>query len=397
MVVYTVSQLNKYISFKIKEDEKLKGIIIKGEISNFTHHLRSGHFYFTLKDNESSIKAVMFKSFASTVKFMPEDGMSVIVLASVSVYERDGIYQLYVTDIQPDGVGKLYTAFEQLKDKLLKLGMFDESHKLPLPSYPKKIGVVTSKTGAALQDIINVLSRRYPIGEVVVFPAIVQGETAPQSISDAITKAQDSDCNVLIVARGGGSLEDLNAFNTEIVAYAVYNSRIPIISAVGHETDYTIADFVADMRAPTPSAAAEIAVPDIEQIILNLEFYRKRMLSALTKVLNMKYNRVAELTSKLQSYSLEYKLNIYEEKLAALDKRLASAMERKYILCESIFNRKITELDGLNPLKILSRGYSVVYKDKNLIYSSEQLQENDIIRVNLGKGKFTARVINVEE
>ena len=203
MIMLTVSQLNKYISFKFKEDEKLRGIMIKGEISNFTHHLRSGHFYFTLKDSESSIKAVMFNNFASAVKFMPENGMSVIMLASVSVYERDGAYQLYVTDIQPDGVGKLYIAFEQLKDKLSKLGMFDELHKLPLPSYPKKIGIVTSKTGAALQDIINVLSRRYPIGEIVVFSALVQGETAPQSISEAINKAQDSDCDVLIVARGG--------------------------------------------------------------------------------------------------------------------------------------------------------------------------------------------------
>ncbi len=395
MVILTVSQLNKYISFKFKEDEKLRGIMIKGEISNFTHHLRSGHFYFTLKDSESSIKAVMFNNFASAVKFTPENGMSVIMLASVSVYERDGAYQLYVTDIQPDGVGKLYIAFEQLKDKLSKSGMFDESHKLPLPSYPKKIGIVTSKTGAALQDIINVLSRRYPIGEIVVFSALVQGETAPQSISDAVNKAQDSDCDVLIVARGGGSLEDLNAFNTEIVAYAIYNSKIPIISAIGHETDYTIADFVADLRAPTPSAAAEIAVPNIEQIISSLNFYVERMSSALTKALNMKYNRVAELTLKLQSYSMEQKLRLYQERLFTLDKRITSAIDRKYVLCENMLSKKLIELDGLNPLKILSRGYSVVYKDKNIVYSSEQLQANDTISITLGKGKVNAKVIEV--
>jgi len=395
MIMLTVSQLNKYISFKFKEDEKLRGIMIKGEISNFTHHLRSGHFYFTLKDSESSIKAVMFNNFASSVKFMPENGMSVIMLASVSVYERDGAYQLYVTDIQPDGVGKLYIAFEQLKDKLSKLGMFDELHKLPLPSYPKKIGIVTSKTGAALQDIINVLSRRYPIGEIVVFSALVQGETAPRSISDAINKAQDSDCDVLIVARGGGSLEDLNAFNTEIVANAIYNSNIPIISAIGHETDYTIADFVADLRAPTPSAAAEIAVPDMEQIISSLDFYGERMSSALTKALNMKYNRVAELTTKLQSYSIEQKLKLYQERLLTLDKRITSAIDRKYVLCENMLSKKLTELDGLNPLRILSRGYSVVYKDKSIVYSSEQLQKNDTISVTLGKGKVNAKVIEV--
>lgn len=397
MIVVTVSQLNKYISFKMKEDEKLKGIIIKGEISNFTHHLRSGHFYFTLKDDKSSIKAVMFNNFASNVKFMPSNGMSVIVLATVSVYERDGIYQLYITDIQPDGIGKLYIAFEQLKDKLSKLGLFDESHKLPLPNYPKRIGVVTSKTGAALQDIINVLNRRYPIGEIIIFPTLVQGETAPQSITEEITKAQGSNCDVLIVARGGGSLEDLNAFNTEMVAYAIYNSEIPVISAIGHETDFTIADFVADLRAPTPSAAAEIAVPDVVQILSNLEIYKKRMLSALTKLFNMKYNRVVELTSKLQDYSMEHKLKFFKEKVFALDKRLIAAIEHKYYLCDNILNRQLIELDGLNPLKILSRGYSVVYKDRNLIWSSNQLQKNDTISITFSKGKVTAKIIDVED
>ncbi|MBR6789350.1 MAG: exodeoxyribonuclease VII large subunit, partial [Oscillospiraceae bacterium] len=260
--ILTVSQINQYLKQTLDEDVQLKSIFIRGEISNFTHHLKSGHFYFTLKDAKSAIKAVMFKWNASQLRFKPSNGMSVIIFGSVQFYERDGVCQIYCTDMQPDGIGALYTAYEQLKAKLEGEGLFDPSHKKQLPAFPKRIGVITAKTGAALQDVINILSRRYPLGELVLIPALVQGEQAPASICTALKQAENAELDLLIVGRGGGSIEDLWAFNDERVARTVYACPIPVISAVGHETDYTICDFVADLRAPTPSAAAELAVPD---------------------------------------------------------------------------------------------------------------------------------------
>lgn len=397
MNLLTVSQLNRYIAFQFKEDTKLKGILIKGEISNFTHHMKSGHFYFTVKDSESSIKAVMFRSFASVLKFMPENGMHVIVNASVSVYERDGVYQLYVTDMQPDGAGQLFIAFEQLKAKLADAGMFDEMHKRKPPVYPKKIGVITSAEGAVFHDIVNVVGRRYPVCEIVLYPALVQGENAPEAISKAIIKAGSSGgCDVLIVARGGGSFEDLNAFNAEKVAYAIYNSTVPVISAVGHETDYTIADFVADLRAPTPSAAAELAVPPLEQIKANLGFYEKSMRSALTNMLDIKYNRLVTLSSRIRSNSAGYKLKIVNEKLNSLDKRLRLSVGKRYESCERELSEMLGKLDVLNPLSILSRGFSVVYKENRIVTSSEQLNQGDEIDIKLGNGQITAKVMKVD-
>lgn len=259
----TVTQLNRYIKAKLSLDPKLSGLTVKGELSNFKCHQKSGHFYFTLKDEFCAVKAVMFRQNASRVRFAPEDGMKVIVTCSVQVYERDGVYQLYCEAMQPDGIGELYLAFEQRKEKLQKEGLFDPAHKRPLPRYPKRIGVVTSKTGAALQDILNILRRRYPIAEVVLFSALVQGEEAPASIVQGIRSAgKCSDLDVLIVGRGGGSMEDLWAFNDEAVAHAAYDSPVPVVSAVGHEVDFTILDFVADLRAPTPSAAAELCTPE---------------------------------------------------------------------------------------------------------------------------------------
>ena len=321
MLILSVTQINRYISFKFKDDKKLSGVMIKGEISNFTAH-RSGHFYFTLKDKESSIKAVMFKSHAVNVKFMPENGMNVIAMGNISVFERDGIYQVYVTDIVPDGIGSVYVASEQLKAKLQKEGIFDQSAKRPIPQMPVKIGVVTSKTGAALQDIINILSRRYPIGELVLVPALVQGEGAADSISKALIQAGKFDCDVIILARGGGSLEDLTPFNTEKVAYAVYNSSVPVISAVGHETDVTIADLAADLRAPTPSAAAEVVSVSKEQLNGNLNYYNEKLKNLIRIKLNNAEASLERLTERLIRFSPQFKIENNIRKFDDLQKRL---------------------------------------------------------------------------
>lgn len=399
MAVLTVTQINRYISFKLKDDRNLQGIMVKGEISNFTNHYRTGHLYFTLKDGESSIKAVMFASAAARLKFSPEDGMSVIISGSVSVFERDGVYQLYVTDIQPDGAGANYLAVEQLKAKLSKLGIFDNAHKRPLPVMPKKIGVVTSKSGAALRDIINVLSRRYPIGELYIVNALVQGESAPDSVCRGILKAESAGCDVVIVGRGGGSIEDLGAFNTEKVAYAVYNCKVPVISAVGHETDFTIADLAADMRAPTPSAAAELAAPSAEQMAERLNIIERRMENSILKVIDIKSEKLINLNSRLMKFSPENKLKINNEKLTSLDNRLKSAVTSLMNKYEAQLNAEITALESLSPVKVLLRGYSLVYSEDKLISSAEQVDKGDIISVRLGKGELKAEIIdkNIQE
>lgn len=390
--VLTVSQLNKYISFKLKEDMNLKGKLIKGEISNFTNHLKTGHFYFTLKDRESSIKAIMFNNFANNISFKPEDGMDVIVMASVQVFERDGVYQLYVTDMQPSGIGALYLAFEQLKEKLNKEGIFAEEHKLQLPSFPKKIGVITAKTGAALQDILNILTRRYPIGSVLVIPALVQGENAPKSICDALDYAQTVDCDVLIVGRGGGSFEDLMAFNTELVARAIYNCTIPIISAVGHETDVTIADFVADLRAPTPSAAAELVAPDKINLLEILQNYTNLLYNNTLKVIDLKQNNLDILSMRFSALSIEHKVEVSElnlqKKIEKLDSLIFNILNKN----EAKLNEKIAKLESLNPFKVLQRGYSLVFKDDLLINSVSGLALGETIRIKFGNGEAIATI-----
>lgn len=395
MAVLTVAQINRYIGFKIKEDRNLQGIMVKGEISNFTNHYRSGHLYFTLKDGEAAIKAVMFATAASRLKFRVEEGMSVIVSASVAVYERDGVYQLYVTDIQPDGAGAVFIAIEQLKEKLSKLGIFDTAHKRQLPLFPKKIGVVTSKSGAALRDIINVLSRRYPIGELYTVNALVQGENAPDSICRGILAAENAGCDVVIVGRGGGSIEDLNAFNTEKVAYAIYNCKVPVISAVGHETDFTIADLAADLRAPTPSAAAELAAPSTEQLIERIEMLEKRLENSVNKLFDSKTEQLIGLNGRLIKFSPENRLKINEQKLTLLENRLRNAVLSKLNRCEAKLQEKLTALDGLSPVKVLARGYSLVYKEDKLINDALQAEKGDRISIRLGKGIINAEVTDI--
>lgn len=396
MLILSVSQINKYLSFKFKEDKKLCGVMIRGEISNFTAH-RSGHFYFTLKDKESALKAVMFKSNASKLKFMPESGMNVIAMGTVSVFERDGIYQIYVTDIVPDGAGQVHLATEQLKKKLSEEGIFDESAKRPIPQLPRKIGVVTSGTGAALQDIINVLSRRYPIGELIIVNALVQGETAPESIRDALIKAGRLDCDVIILARGGGSLEDLAPFNTEIVAYAIYNSSIPVISAVGHETDFTIADMAADLRVPTPSAAAEMVSLSKEQLEGNLRYYDEKLRSCINKVLDGYSAKLERLDSRLSGFSPKQKIETDLQKYENLTKSLKSAYEKIISGKNSRYISVISKMEALSPVKVLERGYSLVYRDGAVITKSADLHDGDYIEIRMSDGVVRAKILSGTE
>lgn len=395
MLILSVSQINRYISFKLKEDKKLSGVMIRGEISNFTAH-RSGHFYFTLKDNESAIKAVMFRSNAQKVKFMPQDGMNVVAMGSISVFERDGVYQIYITDIIPDGVGSVYIANQQLREKLRKEGIFDESAKRPVPQLPKKIGAVTSETGAALQDIINVLSRRYPVCELMVFNTLVQGTDAADSISRSMMNAAKADCDVIILARGGGSLEDLSAFNTEKVAYAIYNSSVPVISAVGHETDVTIADLAADLRAPTPSAAAEMVSLSAEQIYGNIKYYEEKLKGLIETCLNNLNAQLEKTNERLLRFSPDQKIEKSILKYGELTKRLDKAYEKIISEKENEFISSVSKLEAMSPVSVLMRGYSLVYRNDRIVSRTSELTENDNVTIRLSDGKATAKIISLE-
>lgn len=392
MPVITVTQINKYIGSILKNDRNLQGIMVRGEISNYVKHFRSGHVYFTLKDSESSIKAVMFASAAARLKFEPEDGMSVIAAGSLGVFERDGVYQLYVNDIIPEGAGKANVALEQLKKKLQKEGIFAEEHKRPIPPMPKKIGAVTSLSGAAVRDIINVLSRRYPLGEVYAVNAQVQGEGAAESVCAGILKAEAAGCDVIIVGRGGGSSEDLSAFNTEKVAYAIYNCKVPVISAVGHETDFTVADLAADLRAPTPSAAAELAAPDITLLYEKISLLERRAERSALSVLDKSTDRFIALNARLTAQSPENRLKLTAERLSAFDKRRDTAFLRYMDRLERQLEEKAARLDSLSPLKVLSRGYSLVYKGEKLLSSSETLKKGDKIKIGFGSGGAEAEI-----
>ena len=392
MPVITVSQINRYIGSILKNDRNIQGVMVRGEICDYVRHFRSGHAYFSLKDSESSLKAVMFSSAASRLKFTPEDGMSVVVSGSIGVYERDGAYQLYVNDIIPEGAGEAGAALEQLKKKLAKEGIFDTAHKRNIPPMPKKIGAVTSLSGAAVRDIINVLSRRYPIGEIYAVNALVQGDGAADSICRGILRAESAGCDVIIVGRGGGSSEDLSAFNTEKVAYAIYNCKVPVISAVGHETDFTIADLAADLRAPTPSAAAELSAPDITSLYEKIGIYERRAERAVYSILDKTSDRFIALNARLSAQSPKNRLRLTAEKLTGLDKRREAAFLRYLQRLGSQLGEKAAKLDSLSPLKVLSRGYALVYKEDKLRSSSEKLEKGDKIRINFGNGGAEAEI-----
>lgn len=391
--ILTVSQLNRYMSFKLKEDTKLRGLLVKGEISGFTHHMRTGHFYFTLKDSTSSVKAVMFSSYAGSLKFMPQSGMNVIVMGSLQVFERDGVYQLYVTDIQPDGIGAQYLAFEQLKEKLAAEGLFEPIYKKPLPKFPKRIGIVTAKGGAALRDILNILGRRYPLCEAVIFPCVVQGEYAVDSICEALEFADSSGCDVIICGRGGGSPEDLFAYNSEKIARTVFAMNTPVISAVGHETDTTLIDFVSDLRAPTPSAAAELAVPDTASLSAAVDSYKSALDNAFAAAIARKRQELLAIGSELKNYAPSAALSAMRERLASSEIRLPEAMKSYMEKKKAALASKAAAIDSLSPLKIMSRGYSLVYKENELIKSADELSEGDRITVKFADNEASAVIV----
>ena len=392
--VLSVTQLNTYIKSIIDGDSLLRSLYVVGEISNFTNHYRTGHFYLTLKDENCAVKAVMFASANRRLKFMPENGMKVIVRGRVSVFERDGQYQLYIDDMQPDGLGALNLAFEQLKNRLAQEGLFDERFKKPIPYRCMRIGVVTSATGAVIQDIRNVISRRYPLAEIILAPVQVQGASAAPQIADAIERFNSGDyADVLIVGRGGGSLEDLWAFNEEIVARAVFKSRIPIISAVGHETDFTICDFVADLRAPTPSAAAELAVPDIREDIAFVQTVVYECEATLLQRVNDEKERLEMIKERLRYRSPSM---LIDQKIQTVDTLMTSALlsvQRKLDSETARLSSMAARLDALSPLKVMARGYSIVTKDEKVVASSKALKKGDRITVGFSDGERKCEVL----
>ncbi len=392
--VLTVSALNRYVKSLLESDINLKTVFVKGEISNFKSQFSSGHYYMTIKDENAQIRAAMFRYANQHLKFLPENGISVIVRGKISLYEAGGEYQLIIDDMQPDGTGALAIAYEQLKKKLSKKGLFDESHKISIPKFPNKVAVVTSESGAAVRDIINVISRRYPLCEIILCSVSVQGENAAPEIASAIKLINDKNAaDVIITGRGGGSIEDLWAFNEEIVAYAVYDSKIPIISAVGHETDFTICDFVADLRAPTPSAAAELAVPDISELLANLYSLKKNLYSVFNSKIIGERSRVDNLNLILQKYNP----SVYIENLIIKFDSISSKIQNNMNLYLEKSNNKLTQLalkiDASSPLKIMSKGYSVVIKDGKTVSDSSKLNIGDCVSVKMNKGSVKCEVI----
>ncbi len=414
----TISDLNRYIKAKFDIDSNLNNVYLKGEISNFKHHTR-GHFYFTLKDENSRISAVMFNFNASKVNFEPEDGMKVLVSGRIGVYEATGSYQIYVNTMEMDGIGNLYLEFEKLKNKLASEGLFAKEHKKPIPKYPQTIGIITAPTGAAIRDILSTIKRRYPIAKTILFPALVQGEGAKESVTKQLKKAQEYDLDVIICGRGGGSIEDLWCFNEEIVARTIYDSKIPVISAVGHEIDFTIADFVADLRAPTPTGAAEMAVPNITDLNNLFNQLKIRATKAIQNKVVTNSNKLEALTNK---QILKNPLSIYEVKEQRLDNLLdrlqlcitnkikednlryykiidnkllkdpAKIFENK----EYQFNILLKTVTILNPMKLLDSGYSIVKNKDEVITSIKLVDINDIISIDLKDGTLEAKVVSKE-
>lgn len=389
----TVTDLNKYIKNKIDGDEMLNNVLVKGEISNFKNHY-TGHMYFTLKDESSLIKCVMFKSYTTHLSFMPKDGMKVMVLGSVAVFERDGVYQIYAKAMKEDGLGSLYTAYEELKKKLEQEGLFEEAHKKKIPFMPKTIGVLTSNTGAVIRDIINVSTRRNPGVHIRLYPVPVQGPGAAEKIAEGIKFMNENKlADVLIIGRGGGSLEDLWPFNEEIVARAIYDSELPIISAVGHETDFTIADFVADLRAPTPSAAAELAVANIDDVRETLKLYNNRYKVALKKKIELMRLSYEKCMARPAYKNPTQKIN---EQYMVIDmnvKALQNSMMLKLKEAKTSFVKETAKLDSLSPLKTLTRGYSIVTEqDGNIIKSVNDLNSGEKVKLRLSDGQKTATI-----
>lgn len=411
----TVTQLTKYIKYKIDTDKNLQEVFLKGEISNFKAHTR-GHYYFTIKDETSRINAIMFSSQTKKIKFIPTDGMRVLVTGKINVYEANGGYQIYVSDMLEDGVGNLYIAYEQLKKKLEKEGLFDPQKKKRIPKIPKRVGVITAPTGAAIRDILSTIKRRFPLTEIILLPALVQGADAAPSIIKQIKNAENFNLDTLIIGRGGGSIEDMWCFNDEEVAYSIYNSNIPIISAVGHEIDFTIADFVADLRAPTPTGAAELAVPNRLDVINYIEQLNIRSKKVMKNKLEFLNQKLMEIKNK---YILKNPLSIYEvkeqqfdyvlEKLKHNMTALYNHKEKQYlnIISSYLFKepmklidhkknqyiQTISKLEALSPLSTIKRGYSIIKKEDTVITSIKNLKPKDKIKIDLSDGAINAQIL----
>ena len=391
--VLTVSQLNFYIKSLIENDSKLNIVFLSGEISNLTDHYRSGHIYLSLKDEKSVIRAVMFSGNARNLRFKPTDGMKVICRGRVAVYEPTGQYQLYIEDMQPDGIGALTLAYEQLKKKLADKGLFDSAHKKPLPRFPKTVGVITSPTGAAVQDIRNILYRRFPCINIVMCPVLVQGDSAPEQLVRAVkTLDMYNACDVIIIGRGGGSIEDLWAFNDETLANAIYDCKIPVISAVGHETDFTICDFVSDMRAPTPSAAAELAVPDKAELMSYYSSQLQYLSSFMDSRFRKSSSRLIDFQRRISLVSPQSRIDKYEKNIELLLNKSQNIVNEKYSEKSNEITKISAKLESLNPLSVLSRGYSIAEKDGVVITSSSQLNKGDNFTLEFSDGKIKATV-----
>ncbi len=390
----TVTDLNKYIKGRIDNDEMLNNVLVKGEISNFKNHY-TGHMYFTLKDENSLIKCVMFKTYTTHLSFMPKDGMKVIVLGGVSVFERDGVYQIYAKAMKEDGLGNLYVAYEELKNKLSNEGLFDEKYKKPIPFMPKTIGVLTSNTGAVIRDIINVSTRRNPNVNIRLYPVPVQGSGAGEKIAEGIEFMNKNKlADVLIIGRGGGSIEDLWPFNEEVVARAIFNSKIPIISAVGHETDFTIADFVADLRAPTPSAAAELAVANIDDVRETLKAYNNRYKVSLKKKIELMKMSYEKCMTRQAFKNPTQKINEQYMLIDMKVKSLQNSILLKIKEDKTKFVKEVAKLDALSPLKTLTRGYSIISKqDGRIAKEVRDLSQGEKVSIRLSDGKVDAQVL----
>lgn len=393
----TVTALTKYIKYKFDHDHNLEEVLLEGEISNFKHNAR-GHFYFTLKDEQAAISVTMFSSFARTVKFVPKDGMKVFVKGNVTVYEPSGTYQINIKELKSDGIGDLYLAYQKLKADLEKEGFFKAEHKLTLPRFPDCIGVITSPTGAAIRDIINTINRRYPLTKVVLYPAIVQGETAKNDIVKQIKLANSQGiCDCLIVGRGGGSLEDLWAFNERSVAEAIYESKIPIISAVGHEIDFTIADFVADVRAATPTAAAEIATPSLEALNANVSYNVKIMYKHINQKFEQAKLYVANIDRRIDSLNPLNNLKHKTDMLRQYVKQLDSLMKSNYDLKSTKYQILVASLKALNPLAIMEKGYSINSIDGEIITDVKKAKLNEILITRMKNGQIKSKIMEVIE
>lgn len=393
-LVLTVGQLNAYVKSVLDGDRNLNHVFVCAEISNFTNHYRTGHFYFSLKDETSVIRAVMFRSNAQRLKFLPQNGMRVIVRGQVSLYERDGQYQLYIDDMQPDGLGAFNLAFEQLKERLSKEGLFAPERKRPLPRYPMRIGIVTSPTGAAVRDIINILSRRFPLAQMILQPVQVQGEDAPGQIIEAIELFNEKRAaDVLIVGRGGGSIEELWAFNDEGVARAVASSEIPVISAVGHETDYTICDFAADLRAPTPSAAAELCVPDWHAELERVETLRRSAGQLVRRRLEAEQQRLDTLILRAKFQEPTRLFESGRQALTTLGQRLCKAAAERLLRENNRLAPLTGKLDALSPLKVLSRGYTIAYHEDRPIRSILEVSAGDTVQLKWSDGSARCEVL----